>query len=323
MFNGTAFSANRRKNNVAVMTDTVHKTRIDRVVDYIQANLGSELTVKGLSAIACFSEFHFSRIFKAQMGESVYQFIRRLRLEKAAEMLALRPGLAVTEVALTCGFTTPSAFAKSFKDHFKVSATQWRRQCRMTVREEQARSASGICRLAFAGGAPVWTSDCEEGCRRITLEQMPRLKVGYIRYVGPYQENDTLFDNLYHRLFQWALPKGFLNEAPVRFNIFHDNPDITQSTRLRVMAAIPVPESIGKSNTVGIFTLSGGTYGVCRLQLKKGEFVKAWEWMFATWLARSGYELDDREMLERYLGERTVNGQQVFDVDLCIPVRAK
>ena len=68
MFNGTAFSANRRKNNVAVMTDTVHKTESTGSWIYIQANLGSELTVKGLSAIACFSEFHFSRIFKAQMG---------------------------------------------------------------------------------------------------------------------------------------------------------------------------------------------------------------------------------------------------------------
>ncbi len=305
------------------MKEFEHKIRIYRVVDHIQANLNCELTVKRLSEIACFSEFHFGRIFKAQMGESVYRFIRRLRLEKAAEMLALRPDLAVTDVALKCGFTNPSAFAKSFKDHFKVNATQWRRQCQVSIRDSQTQVAPGSCRLTFDGGVPAWDIDCEKGFRRITLEEMPRLKVAYIRYVGQYQEDDALFNNLYNRLFQWALPKGLLNESPVRYNIFHDNPDITHDTRLRAMAAIPVPESIRKSNTVGLFTLSGGIYGVCRLQLKKGEFVKAWEWMFAAWLARSGFVRDDREMLERYLGERTADGQQVFDVDICIPVKAK
>ncbi len=64
-----------------------HQNRIDRVVDYIQRNLELELSVKQLAGIACFSEFHFSRIFKEQMGESVYRFIKRLRLEKAAELL--------------------------------------------------------------------------------------------------------------------------------------------------------------------------------------------------------------------------------------------
>ncbi len=64
--------------------DRSYQNRIDRVVDYIQANLESDLSVRQLSEVACFSEFHFSRIFREQMGESVYQFIRRLRLEKAA-----------------------------------------------------------------------------------------------------------------------------------------------------------------------------------------------------------------------------------------------
>ena len=302
---------------------TSYKNRIDRVVDYIQANLESELTVKELAGIACFSQFHFSRIFKVHMGESVYRFVRRLRLEKAAWILALRPGMAVTQVALMCGFATPSAFAKSFRAHFRISATQWRQQSQRDFRERQAQARAGCCRISFAAGAPVWTFHRKGGECRVTLEQMPRLKLAYLRYVGRYQEDELLFDDLYGRLFQWAIPRGFLNETPVRFNIFHDNPHITPGKRLRVMTAIPVPESVRNSDTVGLSTLSGGTYGVCRMQLRKGEFVKAWEWLFTAWLARSGCELDDREMFERYLSERITDGQRVFDVDLCIPVRVK
>ncbi len=76
--------------------DKSYQNRIDRVVDHIQANLASDLSVKQLSKIACFSEFHFSRVFRKHMGESVYQFIRRLRLEKAAELLLSNTGLPVT-----------------------------------------------------------------------------------------------------------------------------------------------------------------------------------------------------------------------------------
>ncbi len=306
------------------MIDIAHQNRIDRVVDHIQANLESGLTVKGLSEIACLSEFHFSRIFKVRMEETVYRFIRRLRLEKAAEMLISRPGLTITDVAMVCGFATPSAFAKSFKDHFGVTASQWRHQYREDIKRSSAQHSSDLVRLFFSGNLPVWTFECAGEKRKITLEHMPRLKVGYVRYVGPFQENDLLFDNLYHRLFQWAIPRGFLTGDPVRFNIFHDNPDITHGKQLRVMAAIPVPVSVGDTDMVGLFTLSGGPYAVCRRQLQKGEFIGAWQWMYTAWLADSGYVQDSaREMLERYFGEKIVNGQRVYDVDICIPVRAK
>ncbi|WDP92154.1 MAG: AraC family transcriptional regulator [Desulfobacter sp.] len=304
------------------MVDAAHKNKIDRVVDHIQANLDSKLTVKDLSRIACFSEFHFSRIFKAFMGESVYRFIRRLRLEKAAELLAARPGLSVTDVAFMCGFGSSAAFAKSFKSHFKVSAGQWRDRCSKQFPEGLEKNDPS-CQIHFSRGAPVWNFPLEDGMRRVCLEQIPSLKVAYLRYVGPYQEDEELFDGLYRRLFHWALPKGFLTEAPQRFNIFHDNPEITPGGKLRVMAAIPVPGSILRSDAVGLFTLSGGLYGICRLQLKAGQFVNEWKWMFESWLASSGYELDNREMLERYRGEKLVEGQRVFDVDICIPVKAK
>ncbi|MCP4110351.1 MAG: AraC family transcriptional regulator [Desulfobacteraceae bacterium] len=283
--------------------DRYYRNRIDRVVDYIQANLESELSVKQLSQIACFSEFHFSRIFKTEMGESVWQFIRRLRLEKAAELLALNTGVPVTEIALTCGFATPSSFAKSFKGHFKMSPTKWRQQC---AAGESPTGCQAECRVSLVNGSPVWTFDNRDGTvRQVRIEELQPRKVAYIRYVGPYHGDDILFGNLYRQLFQWAIPRGHMDENTVKLHIYHDNPHITETRHLRVMVAIPIPDSAGVSDTVGITTLSGGKYAVCRFLLKTDEFVPAWEWMFAVWLPNYGYELDDREMLERYPGGKT------------------
>jgi AraC family transcriptional regulator len=58
--------------------------RILRVLDFIQRNLDEAMTPADLARLAHFSPFHFQRIFRALVGESVMGHIRRLRLERAA-----------------------------------------------------------------------------------------------------------------------------------------------------------------------------------------------------------------------------------------------
>lgn len=114
-----------------------------------------------------------------------------------------------------------------------------------------------------------------------------KIKVAYIRNVGPYQGDETLFGKLYAQLFQWAIPHGQMNETTFTLNIYHDNPEITEMQKLRVMVAIPVIDPVNPSGSVGITKISGGKYGVCRFLLKRDEFMEAWDWMFSVWLIRA------------------------------------
>jgi hypothetical protein len=66
--------------------------RINRVMDYIEGHLACELSLEVLAKIACFSSFHFHRIFAAMTGEPLNHFVRRLRVEKAASQLLGNPG---------------------------------------------------------------------------------------------------------------------------------------------------------------------------------------------------------------------------------------
>jgi AraC family transcriptional regulator len=129
--------------------------RINRVVDYIQANLDSPLSIKRLSEVACYSEFHFNRLFKKSMGESVYKFIRRLRLEQSAELLLAKPEASITEIALVCGFATSSSFAKSFMQYFGMSATEWRGNSRKARDNASASRQIEKGHISFIKGAPV------------------------------------------------------------------------------------------------------------------------------------------------------------------------
>ena len=70
--------------------------RINRVVDYIEANLAEEHSLVNLAKVAYFSPFHFHRIFFALVGETLSQFIQRVRLEKAASRLVSDPAESLT-----------------------------------------------------------------------------------------------------------------------------------------------------------------------------------------------------------------------------------
>ncbi|MBW2277899.1 MAG: helix-turn-helix transcriptional regulator, partial [Deltaproteobacteria bacterium] len=100
--------------------------RINRVIDYIETHIEEELRLETLAVVACFSSFHFHRIFSAMMGEPLGQFIQRVRLERAANQLLGNPKKSITEIALDSGFSGSATFARAFKEGFGMSASEWR-----------------------------------------------------------------------------------------------------------------------------------------------------------------------------------------------------
>ncbi len=79
------------------------------------------MSVGGLAAVAGLSAFHFSRLFTAQIGESVMSHVRRKRmLYAAARLLGDRPP-ALAELAFDCGFESQEAFTRCFKQVFSVT----------------------------------------------------------------------------------------------------------------------------------------------------------------------------------------------------------
>jgi len=100
--------------------------RINRVIDHIEKHIGEDLSLEGLSSVACFSKYHFHRIFASMVGETLSDYILRLRVEKAAMRLLANPKTTETDIALDCRFANPSTFARAFRDHLGMSATAWR-----------------------------------------------------------------------------------------------------------------------------------------------------------------------------------------------------
>lgn len=99
------------------MTQDYRKS-VFRAMDYISQHLDLNPTLKEVSREVAVSCYHFHRIFKAQVGETVAEFTRRLRMEKAAMSLIDAPHSDITGLALQVGFSSSQNFARAFRRHF-------------------------------------------------------------------------------------------------------------------------------------------------------------------------------------------------------------
>jgi len=106
-----------------------HRDSLLRTLAYIENNLDRPLAVSDCASIACFSHFHFHRIFSATMKETVGQYIKRRRVEKATYQL-LSTDKTVTEIGLSNGYGTLASFAKVFKEYKAMSPSAYRKEMR-------------------------------------------------------------------------------------------------------------------------------------------------------------------------------------------------
>jgi len=283
-----------------------YAARFNRVMDHIQAHLGEAMDLETLAGVACFSPYHFHRLFHGWMGETIHDYIFRLRVERAAAQLAYSPRKTITRVALDCGFSSPSTFARAFRTFHGVSASEWRRHRNLYAPPEGAGR--------FRGRA--FTLPLQVQVRR--LQPMP---VAYLRHVGPYQEDAALFQRLLERIRAWARHRG-LQVPPARLlSISHDAPEITDAQKLRLDAAVTVPEGTAPDGEIGARILEGGTYAVARVRIRANQFIEAWDTLMGGWLPGSGFQPDDRPRFEFYLDDPVADADGWIAVEICLAVR--
>ena len=93
---------------------------VNRAIDHILKSLDQPLQLETVARIAGFSPFHFHRVFRSIVGETLNQFVKRVRLERALSMLSHGRQSSLTEIALACGLGSSSDFSRSFKQRYGV-----------------------------------------------------------------------------------------------------------------------------------------------------------------------------------------------------------
>jgi len=101
------------------------RARLNRVIEYIDANLDQEIALTALAKIAGMSPHYFSELFKRSLHFSPYQYVLRRRIEHARQLLG-QPSVSVLEAAVRSGFSDQSQFTRIFRRVVGVTPTGYR-----------------------------------------------------------------------------------------------------------------------------------------------------------------------------------------------------
>jgi AraC family transcriptional regulator len=301
--------------------------RLNRCIDYIHNHYGDPLNLTRLAEVACFSRFHFHRIFRALIGETVNDFVQRVRLEKATSRLILERDQSITDIALATGFSSSQNFARRFKAYYGVTPSQ--------VRAKYNWNAWTAHLNAMKTG-PVGASAHELGLLRpedvswealrsntesmqVTIQSMPACRTAYVRTRGPYRVDDIRA--AFNRLLQWARPKGLMDQQPRVMGVFWNSTRITPQEKMIFDACIAVPPTIQADAWVNIQTIKGGIFAVHRAHVENDRHEETWMRLMLNWLVSSDYQPDDRPAYEIYYSNPDIAPDGRAWIDLCLPVK--
>lgn len=259
-----------------------HKERLNRVLLYIQDNISGQLSLEALSRVACFSPFHFHRLFYAYVGETLSGYVRRIRLEQAA-LKIIHTDEPITSIALDTGYTTPAAFTKAFSQHFGKTPSELK-----TIKKIE------FAKVSWEFNA----TDKEANDVKPEIRNMPEQKVFFVRRTGKYEKAAS---EAWSALMKFAYSRRIMTKDTCGIGISHDDPDITPEEKIRYDACISSGKDVKPEGEVGIQIIAGGKYAVF---LHKGPYEKfkdTYRAIFSNWLPSSGEKLRDTPCFELYL----------------------
>lgn len=99
---------------------------IAKVQQFIEQHYMDNITVKMLAELGCMSETTFNRHFKKEIGLSPIEYLLDVRIRKAKEMLR-RNELNITEIAISCGFSSVAYFSSCFTSRVNSSPQEYRK----------------------------------------------------------------------------------------------------------------------------------------------------------------------------------------------------
>ena len=175
--------------------------RVNRAIDHVTRNLSEPLKLEDVAKVACFSPYHFHRIFRALVGETLHDFVKRVRLDRALYLISHSDRPSLTQVALACGFSSSSDFSRSFRERFGVSPREFDIESFRRGQRDRLIDAmpagTGSARMPEAANPEAF---------KVRLRDLPERRVAYLRVFRPY-EGDGVRQAI-TRLMAWAHERG-------------------------------------------------------------------------------------------------------------------
>ncbi len=282
-----------------------HISRINDVLYFIHQDISRELSAKALADVAAYSEQHFHRVFKQVVGESIHQYIRRTRMEYAANQLMFDTRSSVLDIANKCGFSSVSSFSRAFKATFSMAPGEWRYHDLHISDKPYLKDpevAAGYHRVA------------KRTLPEPKITEVPERMAAYVRHVG-YNRS---IKNAWLILKAWANSEG--RSFEVQFGLHHSNPAWVELDKCRYVACIAIDKPLKYRGVVNQMVIPGGLHAVFRLHGVYGELLPQISMVLEKWLPASGFKLRSTPAYVHYHSNHFVNESEAFELDFYLPI---
>ncbi|WPC72698.1 AraC family transcriptional regulator [Vibrio porteresiae] len=283
----------------------LQQSRINDVLFYIHQDISRDLTARVLANVASYSEQHFHRTFQQVVGESVNQYIRRIRMEYAANQLMFDPHTPVIDIVNKCGCSSASSFNRAFKSVFAMSPRDWRKH-------------------DLQMGEKPYLKDPEiaNGYQRVANRLLPNPKIvevpsrtsAYVRHTG-YNRSIA---NAWLLLKAWAKSEG--RDFSIQYGLHHSNPAWVALDNCRYVACIEIDKPISVRGVVNQFVIPGGLHAVFRLHGIYGELLPQLSAILEDWLPKSGFKLRSTPAYVQYHKNHFLDENEQFELDFYLPI---
>lgn len=256
---------------------TRYEDRLRRVVDYIHDHLDGELDMATLAGVAAMSPYHWHRIYSARYGETVFETVKRLRLQRAAADLA-HGEMPIAKVATRAGYSAQPSFARAFKSVFGKPPALYRR----------------------AGSHTRFDPNSPEGkaiMYDVEIRTLPDLNVVAVPHEGDYMQIGRAFGTLSGVL----AGRGLMKPDMAMIAIYLSDPDTVPVAKLQSLAGVTTDSADSAEPPLVGTEIRGGRYAVLRHKGPYADMRAAYRWLLGTWLVQSGEEAADAPLFEIYL----------------------
>ena len=281
-------------------TNNEYHKAINQSIDYINGHLNEAIDLKKIADIANISEFHFHRIFKAYIGETVGIYISRLRLENAAQKLQIT-NLTLTEIAERTGYQSQYSLSKAFKKHFGLTPSAFKN-------------------IQTYFSSQYSNTEHEPLALHPNIVNIENKNLVYIRIIAKYG-SELDYRNAWKKLWQYAKQKNIVSANIEFIGLSFDDPNITSHEQSRFYACISTDKLLKPEGEFGLQTIKNGKFAVFTHQGAYSGLNRLYQSIYMDWLPSTNKKLRHSMPFEKYLNNPDKEKEGDLLTEIYIPIK--
>jgi len=282
-------------------TNRVHNEAVNKAIDYIDQHLYEAVDMKTLAELTCISTYHFHRLFKSIVGESIGEYIQRIRLEKIAHQLKVS-SIPISELVEQTHYNNKYALSKAFKKHFGVSPSVYR------LNSETYSAVNHRDQYIPLTLYPMIKEMEEFNIVYLSINQTQRTDQGYFKAWDELKE---------------FVKEQHLNETGLFLSFSFDNFKITEANKCRYYIGHTLEHSIKPVGKYGVKKIDGGLFAIFRCNGTFAQLENIYANIYNHWLLNCNYVLRDTHSFEIYIHNPNDFEENDLITDIYIPVKTK